>query len=75
MAASRRYGGEPGMITAVKQCAFCGESVEAPLTAVIWSAQWPDASDRPTQQLWFHAACLAARLHRSVPFDGEAFRD
>jgi len=66
--------GEAGHHSTV-QCAFCGEPVEDALTAVICSARLAHESERPTQQLWFHAQCLADRLHASVPFDAEAFTD
>jgi hypothetical protein len=57
------------------QCAFCGQPVEDALTAIVCSARRLDEPERPTQQLWFHASCLAERLHPSVPFDETAFAD
>jgi hypothetical protein len=57
------------------ECAFCGERTVDPLTAVIFLASRDYEREPPSQQIWFHGACLAARLHESVPFDAEAFVD
>ncbi|MEY2432574.1 MAG: hypothetical protein QOC92_2299 [Acidimicrobiaceae bacterium] len=59
------------------ECCFCSVSVEADapgaLTLVVAAVARSNEVDRPTQQLWCHAACLGERLTPSVPFDPLAF--
>ena len=59
------------------QCCFCGQAMDGSdpqtLTGVVAAASRVDEADRPAQQLWFHAACLGARLASDVVFDPEDF--
>ena len=63
------------------QCCFCGQRLltEQPstLTAVVSSAERSLEGDSsvPTQQLWFHADCMAQRLAANVVWDLEVFLD
>ena len=68
--------GHPGPVT---QCCCCAKRLDTAepgaLTIVVTAAGRMDERSAPTQQLWTHAACLAARLDDSVPFDPEGLDD
>jgi hypothetical protein len=57
-------------------CAFCAQDIEpSDLTAVSLAITSLRNQRCASQAFAAHGACLAERLHTSVPFDAEVFAD
>jgi len=56
-------------------CGFCGSDIASDDIALSLAISGLNVEDGATQGIAVHGACLAERLHPSVPFIAEAFED